>query len=434
MLPIAGTPPGSPKEWPVRLRVAYIYRNFKRAGSIASLYLRTAERLSGEVELTAVCGTRDRAPTEAPIRFVDVDPVLRGSGRIRYAIECRSFASRATRVVLEDPKRYDVVHSEGFASRWADVVTAHAVRRAEVDHYFQHVESGAGVRRRLSPTLFRPQVQVVVGIERALYGSPAPLVVCPSDRIKRDLERWHGVPSELVEVIPYGIDVAAFRHDPSARARIREREGAGEETTVILAVADSFERKGVARLITALGLSRAGPELWVMGGDDPTEYLRRARSAGVAERVRFLGRRPYDELPGWYSACDVIAVVSRQDSWALPVIEGMAAGRVVLASEFTGSNEAIVSGETGFVVGREGEPGAIAGLLDGPLGDPSLRAEIGARAAAEARRYGVEPAHAALLRVYTRAAQRRAERPVPALTERTRSWIAPPSPSRERAG
>jgi glycosyltransferase involved in cell wall biosynthesis len=200
------------------LSVAYVYRNFSRSGSIASLYTRTVERLSRDVEITAICSTGRRAQTDAPVRFVDIDPFVTGSGRFRYALECLTFARRATRAVLREPTRYDVVHAEGFASLWADVVTAHAVRRAEVDHYFEHVEPGADLRRRLSPTLFRPQVKVVVDIEKQLFRSPAPLVICPSQRVKDDLRRWHGVPGELVEVIPYGIDIAAFRHDPGARA------------------------------------------------------------------------------------------------------------------------------------------------------------------------------------------------------------------------
>lgn len=402
-----------------RLRVAYVYRKFARSGSIASLYARTVERLAGDFDVTAVCGTHERANTDAAVQFLDVDPARVGAGRLTYAIECRSFASRATRAVLEASPRYDLVHTEGFACLWADVVTAHSVRRAELEHYFDHVEPAAFVRRRLSPKLFRPQVQVVLDIEEKLFAAPAPAVICPSRQVKDDLHRYHGVPGELVTVIPYGIDVDAFGHSAASRARIRGMMGADVDTLVVLVVADEFERKGVARLIEALSRSTTQAELWVIGGDDPRTYLKAARSAGVADRVRFLGRKPHTELPQWYAACDVVALVSRQDSWALPVIEGMAAGRVVLASEFTGSCEAITTGETGFVVALDGDPSEIAALLDGPLADPRLREEVGARAGVVARTYDVEVAHASLVDVYHRAARRRSERPMPGLETRT---------------
>lgn len=396
-----------------RLRVARVYRTFARSGSIASLFVRDIERLSHDVDVTAVCSTKRRVQTSAPVRFLDVEPVLTGSGRISYAVECATFARRATRALQNASPSFDVVHAEGFACLWADVVTAHAVRSAEVEHYFENVEPAAGLRKRLSPLLFRPQVRVAAGIEKTLYRSPAPLVICPSQRVKDDLARWHDIPAELVEVIPYGIDIAAFRHDGAARSRIRRQEGTADETTVILSVGDEFERKGVARLIEALGRSSARAELWVIGGDDPGRYVEQARSTGVADRVRFLGRKPFEELPAWYAACDVLAVISRQDSWAIPVIEGMAAGRAVLASEYTGSNEAITNGRTGYVVSRDGDPGEIASLLDGPLADPATRAAIGAHAAADAHRFDAEVAYAELLDVYERAALRRTRRPVP---------------------
>ena len=218
MTPTTAASPEATRRQSGRLGVAYVYRRFSRSGSIASLYARTAELLSQDVDLTSVCSTRGRAQTDAPIRFLDVEPALSGSGRITYAVECSSFARRATRAILSNPLRFDVVHSEGFACLWADVVTVHAVRRAEVKHYFDHVEPGARFRRHLGPRIFRPQVQVVLGIEKKLFGSPPPLVICPSARVKDDLARWHGVPGELVAVVPYGVDVAGFRPDPGVRA------------------------------------------------------------------------------------------------------------------------------------------------------------------------------------------------------------------------
>lgn len=89
----------------------------------------------------------------------------------------------------------------------------------------------------------------------------------------------------------------------------------------------------------------------------------------------------------------MLAVVSQQDSWAIPVIEGMAAGRAVLTSEFNGSHEAIANGETGFVVEGAGDAWALAALLDGPLADLSVRAAIGSHAARAACRYDVEATH-----------------------------------------
>jgi hypothetical protein len=67
--------------------------------------------------------------------------------------------------------------------------------------------------------------------------------------------------------------------------------------------------------------------------------------------VRFVGRVPNEQLPTWYAASDVVLLPSAQDSWGIAVVEGLAAGRVVVTSEFTGASAAIHSGVDGFVLG-----------------------------------------------------------------------------------
>src|SRR5206468_1215446 len=147
-----------------------------------------------------------RIARSAPLRFVDVEPIARGEDRFRYAAECASFARRATRSLRGRGDEFDVVHIEGTAAHTADVVTVHAVRPAEIEHYFAKVEPRAHMRRHLSTRLLRPQSSVVMGIERRLFAS-RPLCLAPTRGIKDDLGREYGVPAELIEVIPYPVNV-----------------------------------------------------------------------------------------------------------------------------------------------------------------------------------------------------------------------------------
>ena len=71
-----------------RLRVAYVYRHFNANGSIEAMYVRQAERLAQDEDVTLFCSSAERAATTAPLRFVDVDPIVRGQDRLRYAAEC----------------------------------------------------------------------------------------------------------------------------------------------------------------------------------------------------------------------------------------------------------------------------------------------------------------------------------------------------------
>ncbi len=390
--------------------MAYVYRTFSEVGSIPSLYRRLAERLSYDLDLTLFCSVRGRESTDAPLTFHNIDPLVEGSGRFRYAIECATFAARATRAASRARETFDLVHSEGFATFRADLVTVHAVRAAEVARYFERIEPRAKLRRVLSPYVFRPQAAVVLAIERRLFARPAPLCIAASLQIKQDLERFHGVPSELIEVIPYGVDVDRMQFDESARARKRAELGTPDQRTVVLFVGDSFQRKGLDTAIEGVAASRSRPDLWVIGGGDASHYAALATRLGISERIRFLGRRPHAEVPAWYSAGDVLLLPSRNDAWGLPPIEAMIAGRVPVVSSFTGCSEAIEHGANGYVLSGAGSAAEIAALLDGPLADPATRAAVGSRAAVDAQAFAWSKVYPRLLEAHRRAYELRRSR------------------------
>jgi glycosyltransferase involved in cell wall biosynthesis len=372
-----------------RLKVAYVYRHFNDSGSLPAIFRSRAERLSRDEDVTVFASAASRAETTAPLRFETVEPLVVGGGRFRYAAECASFAFRATRTLRALRPQFDVVHVDGYSATEADIVMVHAVRPAEIEHYFDSVEPSATFRRRLTP-LLRPQSGVVISVERRLYRPPYPLCLVVTRRVGDDLERHYGVPGDLIEVMPYSIDLAAFRSDPGVRAVERSKLSIPEERVVLLFVGDDFERKGLDRAIAALARVTQEAELWVAGGGAQERYRALAGSLGVADRTRFLGRVPNERLAGLYSAVDVLVLPSRQDAWGHTVIEAMAAGRVVLVSEFTGSKEAIQPGLTGYLLQGGGSHEEIATLVDGPLSTRESRAAIGARAAAAVDLYDGE--------------------------------------------
>jgi glycosyltransferase involved in cell wall biosynthesis len=380
-----------PAERPARLRVAAVYRYFNRSGSIPTLFLENAERLAEDEDVTLFCSTKRREPTGVQLSFETVEPLVRGCDRLRYAIECATFARRASQAIARGRSRFDVIHVEGFAAWYADLVTVHAVRPAELEDYFSHVEPKASfLRRRLNANLLRPQTGVVMRIEERLLGAkPPPYCLCPSQRVKDDLQRWYGVPGDRIEVLPYGIDLHRFDDRDERRARVRAEHGIDDDGLVVLFVGDDFQRKGLDRAIRGVARSTSGADLWVVGGRRPAIEKGRglAGSAGIGGRTTFHGRVSVDRLTDLYCGADVLLLPTRQDSWALPVVEGLAAGVVVVASEHAGSSEIIEPGVDGFVLDGQGTAEEIASYLDGPLSDAGLRAEVSARARASARRF-----------------------------------------------
>jgi UDP-glucose:(heptosyl)LPS alpha-1,3-glucosyltransferase len=392
-----------------RLRIAYVYRDFNREGSIPSFFVERAERLAQVEEVTAVCSAVTRQPTTAPITFATVEPLVRGRARFSYATECGSFALRATRFLRANRSRFDVVHVDGFAAVDADLVTVHAVRPAEIEEYFTYVEPKAAIRRRLTP-LLRPQSGVVMAIERRLFRPPCPICLPISRAIGTDLQRFYGVPAELIQVQPYGLDLTTFRFDADARSRLRAALAVPTGRLVLLFVGDDFVRKGLRTAIEAVARAECDTELWVAGGGERDQYEAVAGSLGVADRMRFLGRLTRSQMVETYSSADALVLPSRQDVWGNPVLETMGTGRVPIVSERTGASELIVPGENGFVLSGNGSAAEIAAVIDGVLSSLDARERLGRRATETAAEYDAEALWQRFHDAHRRAHKRRQAR------------------------
>src|SRR5262245_44797602 len=218
-----------------------------------------------------------------------------------------------------------------------------------------------------------------MAIERRLF-EQRPLCIAPTRQIKVDLDRVYGVPGDLVEVIPYPVDMERLPDEQLVRTRLRAERRTPEERLVVLFVGEDFNRKGLADAIESIAKSTSDPELWVAGGGPANIYREVASRLGVADRVHFFGRCSADHVRSLYAACDVFVLPSRHDAWGITGIEAMASGRVAVASAYSGANEMIEDGVSGYVVGNEAIGEQIAALLDGPLSDREHRARIGERA------------------------------------------------------
>jgi glycosyltransferase involved in cell wall biosynthesis len=363
--------PGEP-----RIRIAAVGGRFDDSGSLAIQFRRNFERLARDEDVIAVCAAEGRLPTDARIRFETVSRSLPQRGRVIRALARAEFAVRATRVVRRIRAEVDVVHVDGVSALDADLVTFHAVRPADAERYWQEIHP-AGLGRRLVGAWARPAGSIERWIEHRLLRF-RPLCIAVTPRVAADLERTYGVPPDRIEVVPYPVDLDTFAFDEAARGIRRAALGVPDERLVVLFVGDDLLRKGLHRAIAALARAqRSDIELWVAGGGDARRFREFAGGLGVADRVRWLGRLPSHELPSWYSAADVLLLPSERDVWGIPVIEALAAGRMVVVSAFTGASEVIRDGESGFVLDRIGEPEQIAALLDGPLRDPALQASFG---------------------------------------------------------
>jgi phosphatidylinositol alpha-1,6-mannosyltransferase len=194
-------------------------------------------------------------------------------------------------------------------------------------------------------------------------------------------------------VVPPGIDPVRFRPpaDDAERAAARTHLGLPLGARIVLGASRLVPRKGFDILIDALvALPRDVMVVIVGGGRDRARLERRATARGVADRVRFLGRVSEDDLPVTHRAADVFAMLCR-DRWGgleaegfgIVFLEAGASGLPCVAGRSGGSHEAVLDGETGFVV-EPRDTGAVTHRLRALLDDGALRARFGAVARAHA--------------------------------------------------
>ena len=260
----------------------------------------------------------------------------------------------------------------------------------------------------VGPRLSRPYGVVLHGAEITVPGRlpgtrqllrgvlrGASLVVAAGGYPLAEAERAAGRSLPSV-VVPPGVDTDRFVPlDAPARADARRRLGLPEGGRLVVSVSRLVPHKGMDVLIEAAArLAPARPDLTVAiagEGRDRDRLQRLVQRTGAP--VRLLGRVPHEDLPALYGCGDVFAMLCRnrwagleQEGFGIVFLEAAAAGVPQVAGDSGGAAEAVVDGDTGYVVRHPGDVDAVAAALARLLDDPDARARMGAagRARAEA--------------------------------------------------
>ncbi|MFJ7272852.1 glycosyltransferase family 4 protein [Kitasatospora sp. NPDC098663] len=185
--------------------------------------------------------------------------------------------------------------------------------------------------------------------------------------------------------LPPGVDETTF-HPGSGGAEVRRRLGLADRP-VVVCVSRLVPRKGQDTLIEAMPQILADvPDavlLIVGGGPYRADLEKLADATGVRASVRFTGAVPWEELPAHYGAGDVFAMPCRTRRGGLDVeglgivyLEASATGLPVVAGDSGGAPDAVLEGETGYVV-PGGSAAAAAERIVRLLGDEELRRRMG---------------------------------------------------------
>jgi phosphatidylinositol alpha-mannosyltransferase len=188
-------------------------------------------------------------------------------------------------------------------------------------------------------------------------------------------------------LIPNGIDLERFG-DPGVQPLEPYMDGRMN----LLFVGRLEERKGFAHLLRAFARVQAAlPEtrLLVVGAFSPKDaapYIRESRALGL-KRVRFVGPVSDEALPRYYRSCHLFCAPSiGYESFGLVLLEAMAAGAPVVATDIRGYRAVLAGGRTGELV-PPGDVPALAAAIIQLLRDPTRREKLIRRGKNKARAY-----------------------------------------------
>ena len=202
---------------------------------------------------------------------------------------------------------------------------------------------------------------------------------------------------ELVRIIPNGADVELFAGAEPAQLPEGRR---------ILFVNRLEPRKGFPVMVEAfrLLLAEEPDALLVVAGDGPEALAVDGLDAAARKRVVLLGSVAHQALPPYHAGCDVFcAPAVGRESFGIVLVEAMAAGLPLVASDIPGYREVVRDGVEGLLVPPR-DPPALAAALLRLLGDPDASRAMAQAGRERARRYSWDAVAGELEAIYREAA------------------------------
>jgi glycosyltransferase involved in cell wall biosynthesis len=293
-------------------------------------------------------------------------------GEGRFFAELASRGIRADAIGLHDrlPARGAIRAANAIAARRPDVVVSEGVSANVVGHVsgvrtgaphivaLHHVaEHPFTVRQRLILRALAPRVTACTAVTSAQLAFLASL----------------GFRPDRLEVIPNGVDPAqVHKPRPDARAAL----GLSDEEFLALFVATLRREKRAERFVGAtVRANRRNPRIRgvVVGGGPEFARVRRLCDES-GSTVIALG--PRDDVPDLMQAADVVCLTSDAEALPLSILEAMALAKPVVSADVGGVRDAVVEGETGFLI-RPHDVSGFAAALVRLAAAPALVSQLG---------------------------------------------------------
>jgi D-inositol-3-phosphate glycosyltransferase len=352
------------------------------AGGMNVAILETARELAArgvEVDLLT------RAAGKAGVRDIAPGVVLHslaagesGVGRGALATVTDDFGEAVAR--LSRDAGYDVIHAHSWLSGIATLPVALELGIA----FVQSFHGVAAMRNAALAPGSEPEPDRRLWSERYL-STQAEAIIASSSAEAASLIDDVGAPAGRVWVIPPGVDSALFLDGRSSTSlSVHAFLGIDSDRHVIAVIGRLQALKDQELAIRALALvPMPRPLLAIVGEpalgeeDYAIRLHRLANQLGVTDDVRFFGALSPQHVSNLLAASSLVLIPSHADTYGLVALEAAASGIPVIAADAGGLADSVVDGSTGLLL-RSRDPREWARAIERMLGDPALRARLGA--------------------------------------------------------
>ncbi len=198
--------------------------------------------------------------------------------------------------------------------------------------------------------------------------------------VSRDMRSWWlrtGTPTNRISVLPWGVDTQLFSPDPNARPRL----GIPEDEESVVSIGRLSVEKNIDTVIRAfadVASNRPRARLHIIGrGPEETRLRSLVNELGIDGRVSWLNWLDRAKVPDYYRIADVFVLPSTSEPLARTLLEAMSCGTFIVASNSSGTPDAVIPEVNGLLVPPR-DVGAWQAAIERALQNPDWRRARGA--------------------------------------------------------
>jgi UDP-glucose:(heptosyl)LPS alpha-1,3-glucosyltransferase len=337
----------------IPMKIALIHKRVSSYGGAERYISNLSKKLASSGEEVHIYA--HQWETVSGVRFHKV-PML----KLGRAARMLSFAYATRKIGTRN--EYDIVQGFGKTIRQDIFRAGGGVHKAWMKESLDAVRNPLWRKIKSIVRAFLPVQWLTLYIERQTFKQENyRRIIAVSEKVKKQLMEYYGVPHEAITVIHNGVDTSLFNLSDAERNRSRVRAGFGisENDLMMIFASTNFQLKGLEYLLRGMaGLNREDIKLMVVGGDTAGPYRKIAVSLGLGARLIFAGR--CTNMKEIYQAGDLFVYPTLYDPFANVCLEAMACGLPVITSRVNGVSDIIEEGISGLIINDPTDPSEIS--------------------------------------------------------------------------